>query len=240
MKNFMVVRCALIFMSTSLCLPVPAAEPAAKWQFAPADSQKWAARIRKFCPKGWTVTARGNDIIVQRDGLVHFTQMPINAPAIEHRVKEKKVVIADEVYRLTLQFAAFLSQDEYDRRVAENDASRREDERLRRKYKVGGKFGQIISVTEDDKKREQAYRAEAAKLTYHRLPDLYSPQHSITLYQSWNWAEYLDSGDEAIDAECNEVEETIVKFFGNYNYLVASDASGIGRQESLKDKPIKE
>lgn len=217
--------------------------PHKNWKMPPAQSAKWAARIRKMCPLGWTVTARGNDITVQRDKPVaffssaHLINAPMSTPEQQREEQERekqRVVVRDRVFRLTLEFAPRLSQDQYDALAARNAATEKADHALRRKHKVIAKYNIIRSYTPAERARGTAYRNAAKRLVWHRLPDLYTTEHSATLFQSWRWLEYLDPKDEETAADCGGVLEAIEKLFGLYDPNVARGGSSLGRAESSR------
>ncbi|MEA3212282.1 MAG: hypothetical protein QOE70_5339 [Chthoniobacter sp.] len=192
-----------------------------------ADSQKWALRLKKLCRSyDWTVTARGNDIIMQRVNPVKFGIYIFNAPP---KGAPASGPTFDGTYRITLRFAPELSLDDYERLVVENEASEAEDRKLQQKYGITKRFGEISSSNEAKK---QAYLEESKRLLFHWLPHFYAPDYSITFYQSWRWFEHLDSGDADVDNECNGIKEAVAKYFGNYNYLVAIGSSEFGYQET--------
>ncbi len=51
------------------------------WTLPKAEADQWAGRIQKLLPSGWSVSIRGNDLVVQREKPVRFARIPINAPA---------------------------------------------------------------------------------------------------------------------------------------------------------------
>ena len=199
-----------------------------------ADSQKWALRVKKLCRSyNWTVTVKGNDIIMQRDEPVMFASTILNAPP---NIDPAKGPRFERIYRITLRFAPAMSLDEYEKLVAENKLRETEDRKLQRKYGVSKRFGEISAFTDEAKKRKQDYLEESKKLIFHRLPNFYTPDYSITYYHSWGWLEHIDSGDANVDKECNGIEEAVAEYFGNYNYLVAIGSSSFGYQEDEKKK----
>src|SRR5215216_3503789 len=75
---------AVLALVASLCLflsPACGQSSDKDWKMPETDAQKWRDRIRKLCPDGWTVTAQGNDIIVQRDAPVAFTMVYPSMPS---------------------------------------------------------------------------------------------------------------------------------------------------------------
>ncbi len=140
----------------------------------------------------WTISVKGNDIIMQRNKPVKFSRYNVNAP-VGAPARGRRF---EGTYRLTLRFAPEMSFDEYEKLLAENVVSESEDHKLQQKHHVSKIFGEIRSFTEEEKKREQAYREEAGQLVFHRLPHFYTPDYSVTLYQSWSRFEDIDSGNK--------------------------------------------
>lgn len=186
----------------------------AGWTLPPAAAEAWARRVRAFAPPGWTVSARGNEVIIQRDQPVNFAPMPINAPPLRPGEKPPEPPLTRGNYRITLRFAPKLSQDDYDGRAAVNEASERERFRLEAKLNLVHKFDSYLATTPAEQARLQEFRAAKARLPWHDLPDLYSTDHSITWVQSWHPLTYVH--DDKIFAECREVQQALLRLFGMY------------------------
>jgi len=67
----------------------------------------------------------------------------------------------------------------------------------------------------------------STKLPRNTLPDLYTPDHSVYLLHSKDgWS---SPADEAVAAECGDVEETLLRYFGMYNPAAAARRQGVGQ-----------
>ncbi len=121
---------------------------------------------------------------------------------------------------------------EYDRLAGENTAARREQERLHRAVNLPHKFDDFIAKTPEEKERVRTYQEAVNRLTWHQLPDLYTPGHSIYLYRSKDGWSYVYDKDVA--AECQEVEASLLRFFGMYSPEAAANRQGVGQPESSR------
>jgi hypothetical protein len=198
------------------------------WKLPEEEAAKWIRRIKELAyGEDWSVTAKGNDIIVERKKPVSFTRIIFNLPPGADNRGPSRL----GVYRLTLRFASLMSLDEYERRVAHNRAVDLEDGKLLRKYDLVRRFEVEARNPEGAAERLKAYRAEADKLVYNSLPDFYTPNYSITLFQSWaDGFEYLDSG-KLDDRMCNDVENNLTFYFGTYSHVVARGGGAAGQPE---------
>jgi hypothetical protein len=181
-----------------------------------AQAERWAERVRRLVPAGWTVSIRGNDVVIQRDRQVRFAEASINAPPGDRR----PTTLQEGPYRLTLRFARRMSLDEYEALAAMNAASETQRDRLLAESRLPHKFGQIIATTPDEEVRFKAYREAESRLPRHDLPNLYTPDHSIHLYQSWDPTSSVHDEDAA--HECRDVRDCVLRFFGKYNPDVAA------------------
>jgi hypothetical protein len=202
--------------------------PESSWTLPKADADKWVGRVRALIRDGWTVSARGNDIVIRRDKPVQFAQVEINAPPLPPG-KERRPNLEEGVFQLTLRFAPRMTTDEYERLAAMNAASERERDRLRRAVGVSHKFDQFLPSTPEEKERVRAYHEAVAKLPWHTLPDLYTPEYSICLLRSGSGLSYVF--DKPAAAECQDVEETLLRYFGMYNPLAARKGQGVGQYD---------
>src|SRR5262249_49831415 len=125
-----------------------------------------------------------------------------------------------------LRFAPKVSMDEYERLAAVNATSAREYDRLHAAVGLTHKFDDFIATTPAENKRVEEFRAAVAKLPPHALPDLYTPDHSIYFLHPWDWS---SPADKAVAAECRDMEETLIRFFGMYNPAAAARREGVGR-----------
>jgi len=224
----------LIFLCGLAALPLSAAEATPEWKLPEAEAQRWAERIKtlyRMWP--WTVTVRGNDLILQRDAPMMIYRMPINAPP----GGQPRGPGREGVYRLTLRFGPALSMEGYEQLVAENKALDLQVDALVRKHGGSQRFFEIYFFNDPDRKRENAYLEERAKLPpYHVLPSFYAPGYRITFLRSWRWFEYPESDSQAVNKECREVEANLMKYFGTYDAWVAIGNSTYGESEP---EPIK-
>jgi hypothetical protein len=116
----------------------------------------------------------------------------------------------------------------YEKLGAETAAAGRERDRLHRAVGLPHKFDDFIALTPQDQERVRAYREAVRKLTWHRLPDLYTPEHSIFLYHSQDGWSYVYDKEAA--AECLAVQEMLLRYFGS---RVADDLAHHGGQTPL-------
>ena len=219
MRNVMLVGAVLLFGMGAF-----AAEPAADWKLPMADADKWVARVKKLARDNWTVTVTGNDITLRRDKPTAFVYLPPNSPE-----GAKPVDAGERNVRYVFRFAPKLSTDEYEKLAAVNEASEKEYDRLRAAVNLPHKFDEFIAKTDEEKARVQAFRDAVAKLPRHALPDFYTPEYSIYFYQTG------DAGfgamwiaDENVRAECNDMRDTLTKYFGMYNPRAAAGGTGFG------------
>lgn len=191
-----------------------------------ADGRKWVERVRKLVPReGWTVTVSDNDIVIQRTKPVPMLVFHANDPIWDGKTERKPS--REQTIRFVLRFGPKLAIDEYDRLAAINEASNKEHDRLKSLVRVTHKFDDFLPSTPEEKERVRLYREAVAKLPRHELPDLYTPEHSVTFLHSWDgWS---SPHDKIIKAECDEVQESILRYFGVYNPAVATNNRGVGR-----------
>jgi hypothetical protein len=217
-------------------LAAVAAEPAAKgrWTLPRPDADRWVTRIRRLTPGGWTVSARGNDIVLQRDRPVRFARVEVNAPPAPGPGRPPPD-LHEGAFRLTLRFAPLLALDEYEKLAAENAAADRERDRLQQAVGLPHKFDEFVAVTPEEKGRVRAYRQAVGKLRWHELPDLYAPDYSIFLYRSYEdgWSYVYDKGPAA---ECRDVEASLLRYFGMYSPGAAAGRQVVGRAEPPSER----
>ena len=211
-----------------MALAAGAAEARGGWALPKADADRWANRVRSLLPDGWAVSARGNDLIIRRIRPVRFARVEINAPAAPGPDRPP-ADLREGRYRLTLRFAPKMGHGEYERLAAENAAAGRERDRLHRAVGLPHKFDDFIATTPEERGRVRAYREAVRKLTWHRLPDLYTPDHSIFLYHSQDGWSYVH--DKEVAAECLGVRETLLRYFGMYDPQAAANRREVGGPE---------
>jgi hypothetical protein len=201
---------------------VAAADPTAEWKLSEADGQKWVARVKEVTPDGWSVELQGNEITIRRSKPVAMVRVLANsAPGTD------PIPDGDRAIKFVLRFAPKMSMDEYERLAAVNAESEKEYDRLHRAVGLPHKFDDFIATTPEEKKRVEEFRAAVAKLPRHTLPDLYTPDHSIYFLHPWDgWS---SPADEVVAAECRDVEDTLMRFFGMYNPAAAARGQGVGQ-----------
>ncbi len=213
-----------------------AAEPPAEWKLPEADGQKWVARVRAAVARDdWSVEFQGNEITVRRSKPVAMVRVPPNSFE-----GEKPSADGERTIRFVLRFAAPMSMDEYERLAAVNAASALEYDRLVDAVRLPHKFDDFSATTPEEKKRLEEFRAAAAKLPRHTLPDLYTPDHSIYFLHPWDgWS---SPADKVVAAECRDVEDRLMHFFGMYNPAAAARGQGVGRYlpEQRKNESVDE
>jgi hypothetical protein len=217
MRNLMLVGLVL------LCgTPAHAADPAADWKLPKPDAEKWVARLKKLARDGWTVTVRGNEITVAREKPAPFVELLPNSPA-----DAKPMPAGDRTVKYVLVFAPKVSTEEYEKLAEVNEASDRERDRLTAALKLPGKFGDFVATTPEEKIRLQGYRVAVSKLPRHTLPDLYTPEHSVFFFQTGG--EFMYVADRDARAECDDMRQTLLRYFGVYDPAAASNNTGVGR-----------
>jgi hypothetical protein len=212
---------AVAFVSSLLAAPAP--EP---WKLPRDEAEKYARRLKEFVRDGWKVTIQGNDLILQRDKPVRFAHVVPNAPPPAPG-QEEKPDLHEGTYKLILRFGPRLSLDEYERQTLVNAETEREIDRLQGALNLRGKFGQFLATTPEEKARLKDYEQKVALLPRFELPDMYSTDHSITLFLPGDSFSYVYDKDAA--AECHDVMENVTRYFGVYNFLAARGGTSVGR-----------
>jgi hypothetical protein len=195
-----------------------AAEPPAEWKLPEADGQKWAARVTQAVGRSdnWSIELRGNEIIVRRKQPVKMVRTFPNAPPGD----DKPTPDGEKPIQFVLRFAPKMSLDEYDRLAAENAASAKEYDRLERAINdVAHKFDDYVAANPEQQARLDAFHTAVAKLPHHTLPELYTTDHSVYFFHPWDgWS---GPADKMVSAECEEVEDTLMRLFGMYDPAAA-------------------
>jgi hypothetical protein len=213
MRNLVVILFILLSMSSF----VRAAEPTATWKMSEADGKKWLVRIEKQArTDGWVIEWKGNEIIVRRKLEVDMSVATINAP-ITGKYGDGTTSDGKGTIQYTLRFAPNVSMDDYERMVEVNKESSKEYDRLHRAVGLTHKFDDFIATTAEEKDRVRKFREAVAKLTYHELPDLYTPDHSLYFRSELNGRVMRPfPTDKKIREECAAVEEKLKLGFGKY------------------------
>jgi hypothetical protein len=223
------MRQLLIFGSLALLPGVEVtADPPAEWKLPEADGQKWAARIRKALPgprDKWSVEVRGNEITVRRNKPVMMARWPINGPA--GPTPARPSLDGERTILFVFRFGPKMSVDEWDRLAVVNAASDKEEDRLEEAFHIHRSKGKIVARTPEEKERLRAFQAAVAKLPRHSLPDLYTPDHSVYFLHSGDWLTF--PADKVVAAECQDVQNTLLRLFGWYNLHAAGGGTEVGR-----------
>lgn len=194
-----------------------------------AQAEAWAARLRKLAPEGWTVSTRGDDLILERDRPVVFVHADINAPAATPDEAPRPENLSRGPYRLTLRFAPKMALEDYEAIAATNAENARRREDLLRESGLRYKFGEVVTTTPEEEARLKALREAEAKLPLRDLPHLYTPEHSVHLLQSWSGFARVE--DRGVARECREVRESVLRYFGMYDPAAACGKVDAGRPE---------
>jgi hypothetical protein len=199
-----------------------AAEPPA-WKLPKAEGQKWAARITRAIGRdNWAVEVKGDEITVRRKTPVAMVRIgPNAAPNTRPSPDGEKTI------RFVLRFGPKMTLDEYDRLAAVNAASAKEYDRLHRAVGLPHKFDEFIATTPEEEARVKAFQEAVKKLPHHDLPDLYAPENNIHFFHTRDGWSY--PADETVLAECKDVEDVLLKYFGIYSPEVAANRQSLGK-----------
>ena len=202
----------------------PAAEPAADWKLPRQDGEKWVARLKALARDGWSVSLDGNEITVRRAEPAAFAyQLPNAMDGAKPLDGGRRTV------RYVLRFAPRMTTDEYEKLAAVNAASDREYDKLHRAVGLPHKFDQFVANTPEEEASVAAFREAVAKLPRHNLPDLYTPEYSVYFAQTGDGGAVASwVADDGVRAECGDVRDTLLKYFGMYNPRAAAGGAGFG------------
>ena len=232
MMNRFIVAGVMITLTAAVTRAQPAITH--DWALPRTDADAWARRVRALVPdKGWTVSVKGNDIAIQRDKPVQWAAWVFNLSGGE---PEGKPPLHEGPFRLTLTFGPKMSMQEHERLAAENVASDKEQERLRRGLAgITQKFEDYAPRTPEEQVRVAAYRDAVAKLHWTMLPDLYCQDYSLWLFISNNGNSSVYGEGPA--EECNKVHAAVLRFFAMYDPKTAADPHNMDRPEhSVSDR----
>jgi hypothetical protein len=224
----MTTRLGIAFLSVligSIAAAAPA--PKAAWKLPKKEADKWVERLRHLTGEGWTVSASGNDLVIQRDKPVRFADGAPNQP--DPGPGGPRLV--QGTFKLTLEFAPRMSLDDYERLAAVNAASDQEKQKLTKALGLEYGWGGYRATTPEEKERLRVYREAVAKLPRHALPDLYSSDYSIFFFnREPGW---LYVYDKDVAAECDKVQENLLRFFGMYDPKAATKERRLERARPL-------
>ena len=207
-------------------------KPEGKWTLPKVDADKWVKRIQTLMGDGWTVSARGNDIIVSRDKLVRYGNVmhgSLSPKVVEARIAAGKPWMSESVFRFTLQFAPKMTIDEHEPLAAINAASDKQKRQLTEALKLEYGKGGYFAETPEEKERLRAFEEKVAKLPRHKIPDLYTQEHSIYLYNRVeDWEYFYDKGEQD---ECSCAQDKLLRYFGMYDPTAAARGIPFDRTE---------
>jgi hypothetical protein len=195
-----------------------------------------AARIREAVGEAWKVDVRDRDLVIEHRSPFAFADVEINGPGRAAGEPERKVDTREQICRYTLRFVEKLSSERYGKWRKDNRAMQATREELQAKVAhISHKFDSYLPADDTQRRQLAEYRRAVAGLMFHDLPDLYSPEHGIQLFRSWDWSEYIH--DESQNAVAREFESTLLRLFGVYDPLVAADRTTFGRYLDPTPKP---
>jgi hypothetical protein len=216
-----------IFVLVTLAAVAGSTAAADPWKLPDADGQKLVARVTRVISRDeWSVERQENDITVRRIKPVAMARVQINAPVqFEPR---PPILCGEQTIKYVLRFAPKMSMNEYERLAVVNATSEKERHRLFDALKLTNKgFNDVIATTPDEMKRLAEFRATVAKLPRHTLPDYYTTDYSIFFLQSGDdWSYPVDKN---ISAECENVRDTLERYFGMYDPAAAARGRGHGQ-----------
>ncbi len=230
----------LSFSSSTSAQPYPT-----DFQVPEDDIQKWVKRLKPFCPQeGWSMGAIGNDIVFQRYQPVRFARRLIN-PTPFYGIRPEPTETEAGIFRLRVRFSRLMSFDRYEEISAQNAPVERQKQVLLDRYQLKEKWGELVEYVfrfslqgpRPPKSPEaleasiKAYRAASKDLYFQPLPTHYTPDYSLTLYQSWKQVQYVYSGDSRVDRECNAVADSIKEYFGSYQRKKDTEQLPFGLEE---------
>jgi hypothetical protein len=190
-----------------------------------------ASRIEESIGDDWKVTVSGKDVVIERTKPVTFADVEINGPlrtVDEQAAFESARPTRLKPCRYTLRFGDKVTMNRYEKLRAENRAMVKKFDALRSKVRhIHHKFDEYLPSNDEERKQLAEYRREQAKLSFHHLPDLYTMNHSIRLSRSWSAFEYQH--EKIVQAQAEELEQTLMRLFGVYDPAVARNGTTLGR-----------
>jgi hypothetical protein len=192
--------------------------PQQDWVMPVAEANRWARRMRDILPGGWTVTVRGNSVLVARDKPVQWLEQEINGPAFSNQAEwdaYEKARVRPGPYCLEFRFGPKMSVAEYDRLNAANAAVEKERDQLRTDAEdLPHKFDSFVATTPQEAVRLAAYDQALAKLTFNELPDLYCRDFSVALSASTDGLRSVYGKEDS--EECHTVKLALQALFERY------------------------
>jgi hypothetical protein len=168
--------------------------------------------VRAALPEGWSASAKGDKLVVRRKNPVSLYN-PIGAPPGPEG--EPRKLAAPWPYEVTLRFRPLVSEKEYAQLNKKNAEVEGKVEKLRDGLRAAGirhKFDDWLPETPEQKKLVEEYRVTQKGIR--RLPDLYTPSHSIEFGDSVGFVLLFAEEDER--RECEKVKADVRKLFKAY------------------------
>lgn len=187
---------------------------------APAEDRnlyKLAHELRQELPEGWTLNATEHHWIVCRDEPVAFYSA-VNSPGFdsdeEFQAYVKEHSVLDD-FLIVFRFGPKVTPKQYEALQRHNRQAREKLEELGSSLRgITRKFDDFLPSNDEEKKRVADYRAAAAEIQFHELPDFHHDRHSVYIEDTkhWSWS----MADEKVAAECARVRELATREFGKY------------------------
>jgi hypothetical protein len=186
-----------------------------------------AARIRAAVGEAWKVDVREREIVIEHTSRFALADVEINGPPRFPGEPEPEVETRKQVGRYTLRFGEKLSSERYNKwRQGNQDMAATREELQAKVAHIAHKFDDYSPKDETERRQLAEYRRAVAGLMFHDLPDVYSPEHGIRVFRSWDWFEYVH--DESQASAARELENTLLRLFGVYDPDVAADRTTFG------------
>lgn len=166
--------------------------------------------VKGSAPKGWTVSVKGDTLIVRRDAKVALYN-PIGRPPN----LTPQQLASEWDYEIRLRFRPRVGPEDFAKQQRENEQLGAKIEKMREGLRAAGirhKFDEWLPNSDLQEEMVAAYRAEQKKL--HRLPDRYSDTHSIDVEDSQGHVLLFADGKE--HEECAAVKTAVLKPFPSY------------------------
>ncbi|NQU19976.1 MAG: hypothetical protein HQ567_01740 [Candidatus Nealsonbacteria bacterium] len=182
---------------------------------------RYADRIRRVLPTGWSVKVSGKEVHVSRDEKVEWygtiNLPPTDAKDEEGRKRELKEggFVQRSKYVLTLRFAPPVNKAARAKLRAENDATR---EKLRQlvKQMESIEYRKWTYFPKTPEEKKLVARHEALHKSVRKLPDFNVPDAAVELDLSiGDTSECHDTAfyGDAVGRECRQVRETVAALF---------------------------
>lgn len=159
-------------------------------------------KLKKSLPKGWQMHRTPHHWILRREqpiALYYTISMPAAFSSEEARKKYVKDSLFHEDYVIVLRFGPKVSPKQYGALQAENkQAVERYEELARGVSDIAHKFDSYRPKDAEERKRVAEFKAAAAQIKRHQLPDYSLRLYSIYVETSQSW------GDRIVEKEVAE------------------------------------